>query len=70
MLGWEEQPSYQADGPTGSATGLTRDMALMLITVGWEPSPEVQCPADQPISACDIKPEQRLYTVQIQTAMK
>jgi hypothetical protein len=45
-------------------------MGLMLITVGWEPSPEVQCPEDQPISACDLKPEQQLYTVQIQTAMK
>lgn len=70
MQGWTEDSQYQAGGPTGAATGLRRDMALMLISVGWMPSPDVQCPKDQPISACNLKPEQQLYTVQIQTAMK
>jgi len=45
-------------------------MALMLIDVEWLPSPDANCPTDQPISACDLKPEQKLYTIQIQTAMK
>ena len=70
MLGWTEQTTYQASGPTGEATAMTRDMGLMLIRVEWMPAPEVQCPADQPISNCDIKPEQKLYTIQIQAAQK
>jgi len=70
FVGWTEQPAYQAGGPTGEATGLTRDTALMLIFVDWKPAPEVNCPSDQPISSCDLKPEQKLYTVQIQVAQK
>jgi len=70
FIGWTEQPAYQADGPTGAATAMTRDMGLMLIRAEWMPAPEVQCPSDQPISACDIKPEQKLYTIQIQAAQK
>jgi len=70
FLGFTEQPAYQANGPTGAATAVTRDWALVLIRAEWVPAPEVQCPTDQPISACDIKPEQKLYTIQIQAAMK
>ena len=70
FIGWEEQAAYQADGPTGSATGMTRDMGLLLINAEWEAAPEVQCPSDQPISACSINPEQKLYTIHIQVAQK
>ena len=69
-LGFSEQPAYQAGGPTGAATGATRDMALALISAQWAPSPDVKCPADQPISACNLTPEQKLYTITIQVAMK
>jgi hypothetical protein len=70
FAGWEEQAAYQADGPTGAATALTRDMALMLVSVNWTPAPGIECPADQPISACNLKPEQKSYTIQIQVAQK
>lgn len=70
FIGWTEQVTYQADGPTGSATAMTRDMGLMLIRAEWSPAPEVSCPADQPISACGIKPEQQVYTIEIQVAQK
>ena len=70
FLGWTEQPTYQADGPTGSATAMTRDMGLMLIRAEWVPAPEVPCPSDQPKSACDLKPEQKHYMIQIQAAQK
>ena len=68
MLGFTEQPAYQADGPTGSATALTRDWGLVLIQAEWSPS--VPCPPDQPISACALKPEQKRYTITLQAAMK
>ncbi len=68
--GWEEQINYQAGGPTGLATGMTRDMALLLIDVEWFPSPDANCPTDQPISACNLTPEQKLYTIQVSAAQK
>jgi hypothetical protein len=70
FLGFTEQPAYQANGPTGAATAVTRDMAVVLISVEWVPAPGANCPTDQPISACDLKPEQKLYTIKIQAAMK
>jgi len=70
FVGWTEQPTYQASGPTGAATAMTRDMGLMLIRAEWEPAPGVKCPSDQPISACDIKPEEKQYTIYIQAAQK
>jgi hypothetical protein len=65
---WTLQPEYQADGPTGSATALTRDMGLMLISVNWQPEMGVTCPADQPISACNLTPEQKNYIIEINIA--
>jgi hypothetical protein len=67
-LGWTEQPAYQADGPTGSATALARDMGLMLIKVNWAPAMGVVCPQDQPISECILTLEQKIYTIQIDVA--
>jgi hypothetical protein len=70
FLGFTELPAYQADGPTGTATALSRDSAILIIRVSWEPAPGTDCPSDQPISACSLKPEQKLYTISIQGAMK
>ena len=43
-------------------------MGLMLISAGWEPIMGVTCPKDQPISACNLTPEQKAYTVRINLA--
>lgn len=70
MAGWEERPEYQADGPTGTASALARDMGLMFISAEWQPGPAVQCPADQPIGACNVPPDQQMYTIEIKVAQK
>ncbi len=70
LVGWEEDMQYAADGPTGAGIGLTRDAALLLILAEWTPDPAAKCPNDQPISACKLTPEQQLYTVTVQAAMK
>jgi hypothetical protein len=70
FVGWEEDAMYMADGPTGSATALRRDMALMLLSATWEPVAGVDCPDDQPIAACELTPEQKLYTIEIEIGMK
>ena len=67
-LGWTQQQDYTADGVTGSAAGLYRDMALMLIKANWKPDMGVVCPADQPLDACGLTPEQKRYTVEIDLA--
>lgn len=70
FIGWEENPDHRADGPTGAAIGLTRDAGLLLVTAEWEPSPDADCPPDQPISACPLEPEQQVYRIRVQGAMK
>lgn len=66
--GWTEQPAYQADGPTGASTALAHEMALMLISVNWQPDVGVPCPADRPISECSLTPEQKIYKIDIDIA--
>ena len=67
-LGWNRIPTYAADGPTGTMIALSRDMGLMLITAGWQPDMGVECPSDQPITACNLAPEQKIYTIKVNIA--
>ena len=64
--GWTENQSYIADAPTATASGFEKENKLALMQVGWTPSEEVDCPTDQPISACDIEPNQQIFTVVIE----
>ena len=66
--GWQEEISYAADGPTGTASGFRKENGLCLLNVGWEPSEDADCPTDQPISACELAPEQQLYTIVLNCA--
>ncbi len=66
--GWTQAQNYSADGITGSAAGLYRDMALMLINVNWKPDMGVECPADQPLDACGLTPEQKIYSIEVDLA--
>jgi hypothetical protein len=70
FVGWNEQTSYQASGASGDATGMTRDMGLLLITAQWSPAPGVSCPSDRPIGECNLQPEQKIYVITIQAAQK
>lgn len=67
--GWtEDSINYSAGGPTGMATGFTKGGALGLLSVGWKPSSDANCPKDQPISMCLLTPEQRLFDVTFDVA--
>ncbi|MCE7979555.1 MAG: hypothetical protein DYG89_00065 [Caldilinea sp. CFX5] len=70
FVGWEEDMQYASGGPTGAGIGMTRDAGLLLILAEWTPDPAANCPTDQPVSACKLTPEQQLYTVTVQAAMK
>ncbi|MBN2386155.1 MAG: hypothetical protein JXB85_03990 [Anaerolineales bacterium] len=62
-LGWTEDFNYSAAGATGMASGYRKGSALGLLTVAWQPSADANCPTDQPIGACDLTPEQKLFDV-------
>jgi hypothetical protein len=66
--GWREDQMYAAGGPTGTATAFRHNGDLCLLSTGWKPASDAQCPPDQPISACELAPEQQLYTIQLNCA--
>jgi hypothetical protein len=66
--GWQEDISYDGAGPTGMLGGYRQDNMLCLWLVDWAPSEEANCPSDQPISACELSPEQKLYTITLNCA--
>jgi hypothetical protein len=66
--GWQTDPMYDADGPTGAVRGFRQGDGLCLLTVEWKPSPDANCPPDKPISDCQLKPEQRLYSISLNCA--
>lgn len=68
--GWIVDMQYAAGGPTGSAFGMRQDERLALVSVMWTPSADANCPDDQPISACNLTPEQMLFTIIVQAAQK
>lgn len=70
QAGWQEDQAYLADGPTGTATAFRKGNMLALVSAGWQPSPDANCPQDQPISSCQLKPEQQLYTITVNAAEK
>ncbi len=65
---WTEDQAYQAGGPTGIGSGFRKDQALAIVGVIWHPAPGTNCPSDQPISACPLTPEQKLYTLTVDVA--
>jgi putative hemolysin len=66
--GWAEDAQYRADGPTGTAAAFRLENGLCLLQVEWEPTEDANCPADQPIAACELKPDQQLHKVDLNCA--
>jgi len=66
--GWKLNIQYQADGPDGTAMGFNKDSGLCLLSVNWRPSDDADCPDDQPLAACKLKPEQKLFTIVLNCA--
>ena len=66
--GWQEDISYMAGGPTGAGSGFRKDNGLCLLLAGWELSEDADCPTDKPIGLCELSPEQKLYTIELNCA--
>jgi len=67
---WREDPARAADGPDGTEKGLTSGNRIATIEVSWEPGPGVTCSDKQPLSACKILPQQKLWTAMIDIVVK
>lgn len=61
--GWTQDVMLLADGPTGTSQGFRKDNQICLAGAHWSPAESANCPDDQPISACQLTPEQQLYMV-------
>jgi hypothetical protein len=67
---WTADRMGDANNPTGAAAALRRKTDLMRIRANWWTKLGVTCPADQPISACPLTPEQKEYTVVVEVAKR
>ncbi|HEY0737701.1 MAG TPA: hypothetical protein VGD69_22475 [Herpetosiphonaceae bacterium] len=67
--GWIERGQSRADGPTGTQAEFNKSTSTAIINVSWQPAPEVQCPADQPISACEVAPEQQIFNIELRLSL-
>ncbi len=68
--GWSEVSDYTADGPTEVARGFRQGNSLAVFNVEWEPAPGASCPQNQPISACQLRPDQQIYRIRVNAATK
>jgi hypothetical protein len=68
--GWQEDARYQADGPAATATAYRRENALCLAVISWEPAEGVGCPDNQPLAACELTPDQQVYTAALNCAQR
>jgi hypothetical protein len=59
---WRDDPARAVDGPAGAEKGYTSGNRIATIQVSWEPGPGVVCSDKQPLSACKILPQQKLWT--------
>ncbi len=61
--GWTEDPMLASAGPTGMGVGYRKGEQICLAAAIWRPDESANCTDDQPISACEVMPEQQNYTV-------
>jgi hypothetical protein len=67
---WRADPARDAAGADGAEKGLVNGNRIATIEVSWEPGPGVTCSDKQPLSACKILPQQKLWTAMIDIVVK
>jgi hypothetical protein len=67
---WRADPARDADGPGGSEKGLVSGNRIATIDVSWEPGPGVSCSDKEPLSACKIRPQQKLWNAVVDIVVK
>jgi len=67
---WKEDPARAADASSGLEKGLVSGNRIATIQVSWEPGPGAICSDKEPLSACRITPQQKLWNVVIDIVVK
>jgi hypothetical protein len=68
--GWTDDPARTADGPDGTEKGYVKGDRVATVDVSWEPGPGVTCSDKEPLSACKILPQQKLWNVIVDIVVK
>jgi hypothetical protein len=68
--GWTDDPARGADGPSGAEKGFVNGSRIATVDVSWEPGPGVTCSDKEPLSACNIQPQQKLWNVTVDIIQK
>jgi hypothetical protein len=68
--GWTDEPARTADGPDGTEKGYVKGDRVATVDVSWEPGPGVTCSDKEPLSACKILPQQKLWNVIVDIVVK
>jgi putative hemolysin len=63
--GWTQDPNLAAGSATGEGEGYRKDNQICEASAIWQPDPAANCPADQPISACNVPLELQDYSVTV-----
>ncbi len=61
--GWTADPLLAAGGPTGAGLGYRNGDQICRVDAIWHPDDSANCPQDEPVSTCELTPEQQNYTV-------
>jgi hypothetical protein len=67
---WRDDPNRAAEGPGGAEKGYVSGDRIASVDVSWEPGPGVVCSDKQPLSACNILPQQKLWNAVIDIVEK
>lgn len=70
LPGWRGEPDRDADGPGGAEKGYVNGNRVATIQVSWEPGPGASCSDKEPLSACRISPQQKLWTAIVDIVVK
>jgi len=61
--GWTADPMLAAGGPNAIDEGYRKGDQICWAGAGWRPDASANCPKDQPVSACQVTPQQQMYTI-------
>ena len=68
--GWQDDPARADTGPAGAEKGFVSGSRIATVDVSWEPGPGASCSDKEPLSACNIQPQQKLWTVTVDIVEK
>ena len=67
---WKDDPARSDEAPSGADKGYVNGNRVASVQVSWEPGPGAVCSDKQSLSACNIQPQQKLWTAVVDIAVK